>query len=726
MRRILCVLMVLAFLLPQVKADEGMWIPMLLKKYNIEQMQEMGFKLTAEDIYSVNEASLKDAVVIFGGGCTGELISDKGLLITNHHCGYSQIQYHSSVDHDYLTNGFWAMSQEEELVNPGLTVTFLKRMEDVTEQVMQGVTDEMSDQDQAKLIHKNISAIKQDAVKDTHYQAVLKPFFNGNQYFLFINEVFKDVRLVGAPPSAIGKFGGDTDNWMWPRHTGDFSMFRIYADKNNQPAEYSKNNVPYQPKKHFSVSMKGVEEGDFTMVFGYPGSTYEYVPSYHLKMLTETVNPKLIDVRTEKLNILNRYQAADPKVRIQYAAKNARISNSWKRWIGENRGLEILDAIIKKQAYENEFMQWVNADNLRANVYGSILSDYQKVYEEYTPYRLAKDYILEISYRNGIEIASLANKLSPLATLYYSAKDSGIEPDEEKLDGIKEQIKSDVELFFKDYYRPIDKELSVKLLTMYLANIPEEFHPDIYNRIDKKFKGDINKYVEHLFNKSIFDNKESVLTFVDEFSEKSLSKLEKDPAYQLYNSFMNLYNDKVSVKDKAMQLELNRLNKAYMLAQMEFESEKVFYPDANFTLRVAYGKVASYKACDAVRYEYNTTLDGIMEKDNPDIYDYRVPEKLKELYRNKNFGKYEVNGTVPVCFIATNHTTGGNSGSPVLNAEGQLIGVNFDRAWEGVMSDLMFNPDQCRNISLDIRYVLFLIDKFAGAGYLLDEMTIVE
>lgn len=726
MRRFLLVVLAVVVMQVQSKADEGMWIPMLLKKYNIEQMQAMGFKLTADDIYSVNQACLKDAVVIFGRGCTGELISDQGLLITNHHCGYGQIQYHSSVENDYLTNGFWAMSKEEELVNPGLTVTFLKRMEDVTAKVMQGVTDDMSDEDKGEKISENIKATKDEAVKDTHYQAVLKPFFNGNQYFLFINEVFKDVRLVGAPPSAIGKFGGDTDNWMWPRHTGDFSLFRIYAGKDNKPAEYSVDNVPYKPGKHFSVSMKGVEEGDFTMVFGYPGSTYQYVPSYHLEMLTETVNPKLIDVRTEKLKILNRHQEADSKVRIQYAAKNARISNSWKRWIGENRGLEILDAISKKQAFEQDFNSWAKSDKDRAAKYGDLLAQYKEVYQAYTRYRLAKDYILEVVYRNGIELAGMAYKMNKLAVLYSEAEKNGGVPDEAKMVEARKALKEDAALFFKNYYQPIDKELSVKLLAMYKANVPEQFYPALYGLIDKKFGGDLHKYTNYLFKKSIFDDRDAVMAFIDGFSAKSVKKLKKDPAYQLYNSFIDVYRDNVLKNDQLYQAQLDKLNKGYMAAQMEFESDKVFYPDANFTLRVSYGQVEGYTARDAVDYKHYTTLDGIMEKDNPDIYDYRVPARLKELYENKDYGRYEQNGSVPVCFIATNHTTGGNSGSPVLNADGHLIGINFDRAWEGVMSDLMFNPEQCRNISLDIRYALFLIDKFAGAGYLLDEMTLVD
>ncbi|MCT4643447.1 MAG: S46 family peptidase [Carboxylicivirga sp.] len=717
-KKTLLTLLIALFIQTMAKADEGMWIPMLLEKYNIEQMQKMGFKLTAEDVYSVNQACLKDAVVIFGRGCTGELISNKGLIVTNHHCGYGQIQYHSSVENDYLTNGFWAMSPEEELINPGLTVTFLKRMEDVTEKVFEGTTSDMTNEERQKIIGSNIAKIKSEAVKDTHYKAVLKPFFHGNQYFLFVNEVFKDVRLVGAPPSAIGKFGGDTDNWMWPRHTGDFSMFRIYADNDNKPAEYSKDNVPYKPAKHFPVSLKGVNEGDFTMVFGYPGSTYQYVPSFHLQMLTETINPKLIDVRTEKLAIMNRFQEADPAVRIKYAAKNARISNSWKRWIGENRGLEILDAINKKQQFEAEFNKWAKSNAVE---YSDLLVKYEKVYKDYTNYNLTYGYYREMIRSNGMEIAYLASQMEALKALY-----SADEVNEEAAGKVKEKLKERVELFFKDYYKPIDKELSAKLLAMYAENIDKAFQPDVYDLINGKFKGDIQKFVDYLFSKSIFDDKEATLAFVNDFSVKSIKKLEKDPAYVLNNSFKTVYEDEVYPKLKKYSSELAELNKAYMAAQMKFESDKVFYPDANFTLRVSYGQVKGYTARDAVYYKHFTTLEGIMEKDNPDIYDYRVPAKLKELYKNKDYGRYEVDGTVPVCFVATNHTTGGNSGSPVLNAEGHLIGINFDRAWEGVMSDLMFNPEQCRNISLDMRYVLFIVDKMAGAGYLLDEMTIIE
>ncbi|WP_462318819.1 S46 family peptidase [Marinilabilia sp.] len=703
-------------------AKEGMWIPLLLEKYNIEEMQEMGFRLTAEDIYSINQASMKDAVMIFGGGCTGELISDQGLIITNHHCGYSAIQSHSTVENDYLTNGFWAMSKEEELPNPGLSVTFLKYMEDVTDSVLVGIEESMTMKEREKVIDENISKIKERATKDNHYTATVKPFFHGNQYFLFVNEVYKDVRLVGAPPSAIGKFGGDTDNWMWPRHTGDFSVFRIYADENNEPAEFSEDNKPFKPKKHFPVSLKGIEEGDFTMVFGYPGSTDQYVPSYHLKMLTEKVYPELIDMRTHKLNIMDKYMEQDRGVRIKYAAKNARVSNSWKRWRGEIRGLDILNAQKKKKAYQEKFMQWVNKNSDRKADYGQLLNEYEDLYQDFGDAKLARDMLLEVIYRNGVEVAEVASMFRPLIRLFEKEED----PEEEKISQVKEEVEKEIKGFFKDYYQPIDKEITADILALYSNSVNSEFLPEIYSRINEKFDNDFQSYTDKLFRKTLFADEGSALALLEGFSERSIKKVRKDPAWQLHETFMDTYRDQLYPLYNSLRQKKDSLNRIYMKAQMEFESDKVFYPDANFTLRVGYGKVKGYEARDAVEYEYHTTIEGIMEKDNPDIYDYRVPEKLKELYREKDYGRYEVNGTVPVCFLATNHTTGGNSGSPVVNAEGHLIGVNFDRAWEGVMSDLMFNPDQCRNISLDIRYALFIIDKFAGARYLLDEMTIIE
>lgn len=703
-------------------AKEGMWIPLLLEKYNIEEMQEMGFKLTAQDIYSINQASMKDAVMIFNGGCTAELISDQGLIITNHHCGYSAIQSHSTVENDYLTDGFWAMSKEEELANPDMTVTFLKYMEDVTDSVLQDVEETMPMKKREEIISGNIDKIKDQATKDTHYTATVKPFFQGNQYFLFVNEVFKDVRLVGAPPSAIGKFGGDTDNWMWPRHTGDFSVFRIYADENNEPAQYNADNTPYKPAKHFPVSLRGVDEGDFTMVFGYPGSTDQYVPSYHLQMLTEKVYPGLIDIRTHKLNIMDKFMEEDRGVRIKYAAKNARVSNSWKRWRGEIRGLDILNAQQKKKSYQKDFQEWVAKDAEREARYGSLLNEYEELYANLGDVRLGRDMLLEVMIRNGVEVANVASMFRRLVTVYEKEE----EPEAETIEKIKGNIKKDLENFFKDYHHPIDKEITADILSLYKETVNDEYLPAVYDEISSKHRGDFKAYTNHLFRKTIFADKASAEDFLEDFSARSVKKLKKDPAWILYENFMDVYRDQLYPLYKSLNQKNDSLNQLYMKAQMEFESDEVFYPDANFTLRVGYGKVKGYEARDAVRYKHQTTLEGIMEKDNPDIYDYRVPERLKELYRTKDYGRYDENGTVPVCFIATNHTTGGNSGSPVVNADGHLIGINFDRAWEGVMSDLMFNPEQCRNISVDIRYALFIIDKFAGAGYLLDEMTIVE
>ncbi len=712
---------VLVLIFSQSYAKEGMWIPLLLEHQNITEMQDRGFRLTAKDIYSINESSMKDAVVIFGGGCTGELISDKGLLMTNHHCGYSAIQKHSSVENDYLTNGFWAMSQSEELPNEKLSVTFLRRMVDVTDSVLKDVDESLSMVQQNKIITSNIDKIVKSSTEETHFTALVEPFFQGNQYFLFIYEEFTDVRLVGAPPSAIGKFGGDVDNWMWPRHTGDFSLFRIYANGDNQPADFSSDNVPYQPKHHFPISLKGVEEGDFTMIFGYPGSTAQYVPSYHIEMLTEVLYPQLIDVRTQKLSVYRHYMEMDAATRIQYASKSASVSNAWKRWRGEIRGLEILDAIHKKQEEEEGFQKWVMAQQEREEKWGTLLESYKEVYSHFSEYNLARNLMLELIGRNGLEMIQLAGHYGSLVSLLDQK-----EVDEMKINEVVQELQERTNSHFKDYSNSIDSEGSPELLIAFRDNSSKEFHPSLYQQIDSKYKGDVHAYMKNVFKKSIFSNQKKTNALLNNPSQKNFRKVKKDPAYLLYGDLAEVYYGKISEGYRTYNAQLDSLNRIYMQALMAFDSTKNFYPDANFTLRVGYGQVKGYKARDAVRYDYFTTLDGIMEKNDPAIYDYRVPERLKELYESKDYGRYEVNGTVPVCFIATNHTTGGNSGSPIINSNGELIGVNFDRAWEGVMSDLMFNPDQCRNISIDIRYALFIIDKFAGAGYLLDEMTLVK
>ncbi len=693
-----------------LKADEGMWIPLLLQKYNIKDMQAKGFKLTAEDIYSINKASMKDAVVIFGRGCTGELVSDQGLLITNHHCGFGAIQKHSSVAHDYLTDGFWAENKKMELPNEGLTVRFLERMEDVSAQIMKNLNDKMSESERSAEVEKEVQKIETAASESGKYQAIVKPLFNGNQYFLYVYKVYKDVRLVGAPPSGIGKFGGDTDNWMWPRHTGDFSVFRIYADKNNEPAEYSPDNVPYKPKKHFPISMKGVKKGDFTMVFGYPGSTEEYLPSFAVKMLMETQNPHRINIRQNKIDIMSKYMKKDKAIRIQYASKYAGISNYWKKWIGENRGLKRLNAIEKKQDFEKNITKWINKDAKRKAKYGNIINDYKKIYEGITKTQLAYEYFKEAIYR--LDISQLARSFNKLLS----------EDNKGNVGELREYTKK----FFKDYNETLDKEVFIKMISLYYKNVDKQFCPSVLSEIDTKFNGNIADYVNNLYANSVLTNKAKAEKFLNNYNTELSESLKKDPLILFNNSFVEMYLSKILPTLEKTDLKLAKLNRIWLEAIMKYEKNKTLYPDANFTLRVAYGKVDDYYPRDGVKYLYYTTLDGIMEKDNPEIYDYRVPKKLKELYAKKDYGRYGENGKMHVCFTASNHTTGGNSGSPVVNGEGQLIGVNFDRNWEGTMSDIMYDPDMCRNITVDIRYVLFIIDKFAGAKHLIKEMTLVE
>jgi len=713
-------LMLISIMPKAVKADEGMWIPLLIEKYNIKLMKEKGFKLSAEDIYSVNKACMKDAVVRFGGGCTGEVISSEGLVITNHHCGYGQIQRHSTLKHDYLTNGFWAMSRQQELPNPGLTVTFLKRMEDVTGKVLSGVNDGMNDEVRDRIISGNVDAIVKEAVAGTDYSAFVRPFYMGNQYFLFVNETYRDIRLVGAPPSAIGKFGGETDNWIWPRHTGDFSLFRIYAGKDNSPADYSEDNVPYKPSYFFPISLKGIKEGDFTMVFGYPGSTSEYVPSYHIEMIRNYMNPKLIEIRTKKIEIMEEAMNTDPLIRIQYSTKKAGIANSWKRWIGEDQGLDRMGTIEKKQAYEKRITDWINADESRKAKYGNVLPQYRKLYSELEIYNMVNSYTNEVFNYYGTEAVSFARNMRALASLVKEKAGN------DKIEAMKINLIQTGNGFFKNYNYETDKKLFSTVMTMYGEAIDEKWQAPEYIELKKECNGDFASLAKKLYPVSVFTDQSRFDAFVKDFRYSDLAKLSKDPFYLLISNVTDFLAENIRPELHRISEGIQRLNRLYMTAQMDFEKNRVFYPDANSTLRVAYGNVKGYFSRDAVFFTNQTDLTGIMEKDNPSVYDYKVPEKLKELYRTKDFGRYSHDGDVPVCFIANNHTTGGNSGSPVINAEGQLIGINFDRAWEGVASDLAYNPEQSRNISLDIRYALFLIDKFAGAGYLLNEMKIVD
>ena len=686
------------------RADEGMWLPSLISQ-RIADMQEKGFRLDADDIYSINQASLKDAVVLFGRGCTGELISPEGLLLTNHHCGYGQIQQHSSVEHDYLKDGFWAMNRSEELPNKGLTVSFLERMDDVTAQVLNGYTPDMTEEQRVELVKKNSQALIDEAVKEGKgLRATVEALYYGNQYFLFLYREYADVRLVGAPPSSIGKFGGDTDNWMWPRHTGDFSMFRIYADKDNNPAPYSEDNVPYRPKKYFHISTKGVQEGDFTFIYGFPGRTQEYIHSEGVRYIEEIGDPHKIHLRTLRLDIMNKYQAESQKVRIQYSSKNANVSNAWKKWQGEVKGIRKMKTVQTKQEFEKAFDKWAQGGE-----FDGVIARIASIYAELEPYQFATDY-----YTETVRTIEVANFAMSTARLF-------------KQDGF-DKAKSEelAETFFKDWYLPIDKESFIAVMNEYEKNVPTDFKP-IYYKEKLASCGSIEAWADEIFTNSIFIDPAKVAALTAEDKDAVM----KDPAVEFFNEFLKWYAADIEPVTKRLNQDLQLAYRDYMRGQMVYcrtqRVPKAFYPDANLTLRVAYGHIKGYSPSDGTYYLPSSTIMGIMEKDNPEIFDYNIPQRLRDIYATKDYGRWaDASGEVPVCFIATNHTTGGNSGSPVINADGELIGLNFDRVWEGTMSDIVFDPEICRNIALDIRYVLFTIEKIGGAGYLLNEMTFNE
>ena len=698
------------------RADEGMWLPSLISQ-RITDMQEKGFRLNAEDIYSINEASLKDAVVLFGRGCTGELVSPEGLLLTNHHCGYSQIQQHSSVEHDYLKDGFWAMSREEELPNKGLSVSFLERMEDVTELILKGYEPGMSESERVAIVKENSKALIEQVKKEGKgFRATVEALYYGNQYFLFVYRQYDDVRLVGAPPSSIGKFGGDTDNWMWPRHTGDFSMFRIYADKDNNPAPYSEDNVPYRPKKYFRISTAGVQEGDFTFIYGFPGRTQEYIHSEGVRYIEETGDPHKIHLRTLRLDIMSKYQSQSQKVRIQYSSKHANVANAWKKWQGEVKGIRKMNTVKVKQEFEQAFDRWA-----KGGEFDGVIGRLEGIYKELEPYQFATDY-----YSETVRAIEIANFASSLYATYKADKETGeVTFDAKKAGDL-------VEAFYKDWYLPIDKECFAALMTEFDRNVPADFKCEYFTEQMKKY-GTAEKWADAFFSKTMFTDKAKVEKFLktQKSTAKSRKALLKDPATEFAAEFSRWYTSEIKPVTDRLNQDLQLAYRDYMRGQMVYcrtqRVPKAFYPDANLTLRVAYGHIKGYQPADATYYLPSSTIKGIMEKDNPDIFDYNIPQRLRDIYAAKDYGCWaDASGEVPVCFIATNHTTGGNSGSPVINADGDLIGLNFDRVWEGTMSDIVFDPEICRNISLDVRYVLFIIDKVADADHLIDEMTLVD
>jgi hypothetical protein len=713
MRRALLYTLVTILLIPfGSRADEGMWLPLLIEKYNFAEMQKKGFRLTPDDIYSVNQSSIKDAIVIFGGGCTGELISPEGLLITNHHCGYGVIQRHSSIENDYLSDGFWAMSRQEELASPGLSVRFLVRMDDVTGAILNGINAKMTELERDSVILINSQKVSKESTDGTQYTARVAPMFYGNQYFIFIYEEFKDVRLVGAPPSSIGKFGGDTDNWMWPRHTGDFALFRVYADKDNNPAEYSPDNVPYKPKRHLPISLKGIKPGDFSMVYGYPGSTQQFYTSQAVNQVVNITNPMNIELRDARLKIMEEYMRQNDTVRIQYSSKQAGVANAWKKWIGERNGLIRLDAIAKKQALESQFADWVKESPERISEYGNLLNRFEQLYTQREPLLVASNIGREAIM--AVELVRFASQFNSIVSRASRGEDAS--------DLASMQIDR-ARAFYKDYHQPIDKDIFVVMMDSYFKTLNDSLHLPLLKNMNT---GKWDEVAQKLFDNTIFTDSTVLINLLSDFNQQVVKTIQEDNFFVLAQQYDSIFNKGVNVKYFNVNKELDILYRAYSRGLMAMQPEKIFYPDANFTLRVTYGKVEGYSPSDAVDYLHQTTLDGIAEKAEMGVYDYVVPQRLLDLHKAKDYGRWEVNGTVPVSFLASNHTSGGNSGSPVINADGHLIGVNFDRVWEGTMSDIMFDPKMCRNISLDIRYALFIVDKFAGAGYLLNEMTLIE
>ncbi len=708
-------------------AEEGMWIPVLLQKLNIKQMQDMGLKLSAEDIYSINHSSLKDAIVQFGGGCTAEIVSPNGMILTNHHCGLGAIQRLSSPRHDYLNDGFWADSFREELPCPGLTVTLLIGMEEVTGKVLQNVTDEMPEFQRMQIIRQNITGIEKEAIAGTSYEAKTRSFYYGNQYYLFITEVFKDVRLVGAPPSGIGQFGGDTDNWMWPRQGGDFSVFRIYVNSNNQPAEYSKENIPYQPKKFLSISLKGYQKGDFTFVFGYPGSTREYLTSFGVDLIANQENPIRINLRQQRLDIINKAMNESKQVRIQYTSKHQGIANGWKKMIGETNGIKKINAIEKKKAFEKKFQDWADSlsliphpsSHIPERSYNTLLNEFTQTYSSYRPFDMASVYLTEAGM--GIEIIRFADGF---ADLVKKSKDKKTKP--EDISKSLQKLKSTARGFYKDYQPAIDRQVFEAMTQEMTEKMDAKFLPVAFRDFEKKYHGNYKAVTKDYFDHSMLPDSAKIFQFLSAYKASEYKKLEKDPLYRFGESIYERYTKDISPQSQKFNTKIDSLQRIYMAGQMEMGKRR-FYPDANSTLRIAYGNVDGFRPADAVSYNYFTTSKGILEKEDPTIYDYTVHPKLKKLFAEHDFGPYgDKDGSLHIAFTATNHTTGGNSGSPVLDANGYLLGLNFDRNWEGTMSDLMYDPDLCRNITLDIRYCLFIIDKFAGAQRLINEMKIIN
>ncbi|MBT3648689.1 MAG: S46 family peptidase [Flavobacteriales bacterium] len=697
-------------------AKEGMWVPSTIQKLVADDMTAMGMKISPEELYAVNKSSIKDAIVHFGGGCTSVLVSDGGLLLTNHHCGYSRIQAHSSLDHNYLEDGFWAMSKEEELSNPNLTATIIQEMVDVTDKVLEGLDENASQSARSEHIKAKIEELVKEVTADSLLNAYVRAFYYGNQYLLFKTKVYKDVRLVGAPPSSIGKYGYDTDNWVWPRHTGDFSVFRVYANKDNDPAAYNTENVPYKPDHFLPVNVSGVEKDDFTLVYGFPGRTENYIASTSVEQVLDVLNPLRYEMRSASLDIIDAAMRKDPLTKIQYSAKQSRISNAHKKWIGQTKGLKRHKAIAKKDSLESLFKKRMTANPEWSKKYDGVLEAMAEIDGNITPLNIGRNYFIEFFYM-GPEILRFIGNFKELVVM---SKDESVS-DEAIRDWITERKQKLG--FYKNYNADIDRDIMIAQLPMARQAIKKHLSVDIAPLME----GDVAEYVSRAYGESVFTNKERMMEFLENYNRKRYKKIGKDKLWQLSVAMEGMYFSRVKEPITVMRSQNDSLMRIWMEAQMEVLPERVYSPDANGTLRITFGKVEGYVPFDGAEYDYYTTLEGVIEKEDPTNPEFNLPSKLKELYADKDYGQYaDEDGKIRVCFVASNHTSGGNSGSPVLDGNGHLIGLNFDRTWESTMSDIMFNPTICRNITVDIRYVLFIMDKYAGAKHLVDEMKLVK
>lgn len=701
------------------KADEGMWLLSQLHK-NFAKMQEMGLKLSIEEIYSINNASMKDAVVIFGGGCTGEIISDRGLLLTNHHCGYGSVQALSSPQNNILENGFWAKTYTDELPCENLSVSFFIRMEEVTDIILEGISDATPEKERGETIRTRSQELQRKYAEDGKYSVRISAMFDGNTYYMFIYQVYRDVRLVGVPPENMGKFGGDTDNWMWPRHTADFSLFRVYTDKDGNPAAYNQNNIPMQPKWFFPVSTAGFKENDFAMIVGFPGSTDRFLPSYGVKMAIDEKNPTIVKVRDVKLASWREFRKSDKVIDLQYASKFAGIANYWKYFIGQTQQLVNNNVIAKKEAIEEDFQTWVNHNNKKE--YYNVVSNIDAAYNEISKVEKFSNLYSQAIF-SGPEIFSLSRSYTAVYALLKKQEDKTITDAEKKqLETRLPQLKSSLDRFFKNYNVNVDKATTAKVLELFFNESTPEQRPPAFNDAVKKAKGDFTKLTENLFAKTMFGNKDLILKFLDKPTTKHL---DKDLAYTWYNLFYDFYRNVMQPITPAYE-KLEVANRLFVRGLLEMNPEKLYSPNANSQIRLTYGKVGGYPISDGLHANFYTTLDGVMAKENPTVDEFTIPAKLREVYKSKDYGDYAENGQIRACFLTDNDITGGNSGSPVINAKGELIGCAFDGNWEAMSGDIFFEPRVQKTISVDIRYVLFIIDKIGGAKHLVEEMKIVR